>query len=1119
MFLNGLSLWDADYDAAPMEPNPPLHSRIQIPPLSDEKAKGGGYVDELLVQDTEVIAVEDVFDTDMVCLAGETQVADLCGETQLLEEFSCFGDMETQLVDLDDRVASDSEGEEESDATRVLDVDKDGSEGVSVRRGGGRLGDEGRNQCGGGCEDGEKRLMQEESHLVEEPSNAGVHVSVETPVVEESPELKPGYVRMHFTSVRAQSLRASGLAARNKSGSRSLPCSNHSLEQLATTGGSEVDQENDMGRNDDNIKSSRVSSWTVRELFTDNPDSENEGVYHESNDFEGEDLLQFPSCDWAGLSYADSQEPGELSQANALNFVDKFLQDNAEDLDKEGDCRKSSKKNSKSVPSAKGPQALAKKANDISLVTDAGIYEWDDNREDEGGGELFCRKRTDFFGGGNHGSKSLPQARKAKRLRAEELDDNKQISQGKNKKFGVYHSDSKLLVQNSISSEMMESEDEMRHKRNLTNEFNEEFNICSTRGQLDAHHNKTLVPGMLNVGLDTQIAAEAMEALFNGEGIPNCEANDAIHRNSPEGSMGKKTTNISVKKPPPRKRAHLNDAGAASRESQQAKKTRRGDANSIRKQGSKKQNLQHCGTFAPIARRTRQSILVNQLNKSDNPSIGCGEESNYVMEDVAGVQLSFKSSKLGNDQASRVGISKQNQHANVNAVGDGIHFDGLSFPRGRRSQRNLSSKVHGPDNLDDSPVPSPQLEKFGDYVSRRKRSQDARLTTVDNAFKRVTRSSKCGSLVEKNLEGYFAKKNFDEGGSDDAALHCNSSHNDGKMISENVIVEKTVRVPGRLSNPSPSSVRMRDKSPRQKGGCQQSDAACATPINRNNVAVNDVSPVCMGNEYFKQSCKRSLSRPSLLKELRDLSPLEHEPTSASKDSRRKRDMTNVRVLYSRHLDKDIIKQQNKVLGRLEVSVATSMTDATHFIADQFVRTRNMLEAIASGKPVVTHLWLESCGQANCFIDEKDYILRDTKKEKEFGFSMPSSLARACQYPLLKDRKVFITPNTKPGKEIISSLVRAVNGQAVERIGRSALKADQSPDNLLVLSCEEDYEICVPLLEKGAAVYSSELVLNGIVTQRLEFDRHRLFTDKVKKTRSTIWMRKDGNKFQPVSKSK
>lgn len=89
------------------------------------------------------------------------------------------------------------------------------------------------------------------------------------------------------------------------------------------------------------------------------------------------------------------------------------------------------------------------------------------------------------------------------------------------------------------------------------------------------------------------------------------------------------------------------------------------------------------------------------------------------------------------------------------------------------------------------------------------------------------------------------------------------------------------------------------------------------------------------------------------------------------------------------------------MARLGASVASSISDATHFVADEFVRTRNMLEAIALGKPVVTHLWLESCGQASCLIDERNYILRDAKKEKEFGFSLPVSLARACQHPLLK----------------------------------------------------------------------------------------------------------------------
>jgi mediator of DNA damage checkpoint protein 1 len=77
-----------------------------------------------------------------------------------------------------------------------------------------------------------------------------------------------------------------------------------------------------------------------------------------------------------------------------------------------------------------------------------------------------------------------------------------------------------------------------------------------------------------------------------------------------------------------------------------------------------------------------------------------------------------------------------------------------------------------------------------------------------------------------------------------------------------------------------------------------------------------------------------------------------------------------------------------------------MADATHFVADRFCRTNNMLQAITMGKPVVTSMWLENCGQAGCFIDERKYIMRDEKKENEIGFSMLISLASACKHPLL-----------------------------------------------------------------------------------------------------------------------
>ncbi|KAG2330798.1 hypothetical protein Bca52824_001978 [Brassica carinata] len=206
--------------------------------------------------------------------------------------------------------------------------------------------------------------------------------------------------------------------------------------------------------------------------------------------------------------------------------------------------------------------------------------------------------------------------------------------------------------------------------------------------------------------------------------------------------------------------------------------------------------------------------------------------------------------------------------------------------------------------------------------------------------------------------------------------------------------------------------------------------------------------------------------------------------------RRRRNLAHVRVLFSHNLDDETIKQQKKIMGRLGISPAASSAESTHFIAERFCRTRNMLEAIALGKPVVTPLWLESCGQTRCLLDEKNYILKDSKKEKE-GFSMRTSLARAKQHPLLKGLKVCITPNVKPDRGMIAHLVKLTQGQVVE-ISEIIAAADREiPDDLLILSCEEDGDLCLPFIDQGAEIYTAELLLNGIVIQKLEYARHYL----------------------------
>jgi hypothetical protein len=82
-------------------------------------------------------------------------------------------------------------------------------------------------------------------------------------------------------------------------------------------------------------------------------------------------------------------------------------------------------------------------------------------------------------------------------------------------------------------------------------------------------------------------------------------------------------------------------------------------------------------------------------------------------------------------------------------------------------------------------------------------------------------------------------------------------------------------------------------------------------------------------------------------------------------------------------------------------VVSSAAECTHFVADKFVRTGNMLEAMASAKPVVDIGWLQACSEANGFVPEAEFILRDAKKEEELGFSMVFTLHEALRKPLLQ----------------------------------------------------------------------------------------------------------------------
>lgn len=1047
--------------------------------------------------DDETLVMDIGCETELVTLGDETQIENVGGETEVCNH-DCIQDSDTQLLhEIDGEVVDDCE-REDTDLTKVLS-DTEGSTAT------------------------------------QSSSSAGDQTLGNN-------EVQSGPVVWGFTHVRTASLRAFGLAAGRVGPKVSDQCSNLSKNQstaeqlvvpsalccVEVTGDQRltkqncniVDQQHDTV--EDNEKPdmgetrSKCRSKAARKLlFMGVADAvEEEQQVNINYADEAAELPQLQDAsELAGLSYANSQEPGDLSQAHALEVVDKFLEVNVFDFDLgirhvEAGCKRPN-----SLSRTKGTQKLAKKADLQRTVAESRIFDWDDNLEDEGGGEFFCKKKDLLLGAGPGSRKSFAVRRKPRShsLKGKNpLGKSRYVEEnGRNKVLSPVQSGSKFLLRNLSK---VVGPKETGAERVLDDPVDELKNVDACPQQLEVATPGANVPDMLDVGINTQMAAETLELLAHGDNSgAACHTPDQGFQNR-ESITGEKATKSAVSKHGIQKKVcpsssrvilglkctktNLNVSdGLTSPVGVRTRSKTVGKRPDVDTQNvkSKKRKLSSEGISKKIGREMPDKLEPKgQHTRTEGflePKTGdqryLSEKNNHLPEKVYTFSpvawrtrrsscsettgVSCKRKKLEVDHGYEAVKSKEMNYM-LTASADVTKLDGLV------SGEHLEPPVSGRDKGDMTACLSEdKCDLLRNSITTRKRSKRTAKKTVQSGRDLSTGRSAAAKSVVSSWKT--------------------------ELLSS-------------LSPARPAVCAPAEVSP---GDVQKTNMAAFSTPNNSRTPINTASPVLQGNDYYKKSCKKTPTRSYLVKELSNSTPTGPSCANTLQDSRKRRDMSCVRVFFSRHLDEDVAKQQKKILVRLGASLASSILDATHFVTDKFVRTRSMLEAIARGKPVVTDSWLESCGQASCLIDEKNYILRDAKKEKEIGFSMPLILARASQYPLLKDKRVFITPSTKPGVEIISCLIRAVQGQAIEKISRSFLRDDKLPDDLLVLSCDDDYELCLPLMEKGASVYSSELLLNGIVTQKLEYERHRLFADNVKRTRSTIWVKRDGKQFLPVAR--
>ncbi|KAK1390514.1 BRCT domain-containing protein [Heracleum sosnowskyi] len=1046
-------------------------------------------------------------ETQGACLAGETQAVDDLGAEDLCTQL--FDDCDTEVV-----VETDDDGTKQNE---VLSDTEALSDVVSAKR-------------------VDSRTVEEETMLQTGVQKQNGGESKEVQIIE---ECNTGPVLQGFTSLRVAAIRSSGLAARNMPLKRTdnTSCSNtidgqHEAESSVTLNSlGQLDQRHNLEEHDDKIKGSSsenkctVGNSAVRKLLNEDISNEKGLDINFSNTGKEENFP--PVCsserELAGLSYVDSQEPGEASQTIALDFVDKFLKVNDIEFDQEAEIIKSTGGKSKALSGAKGTQSLAKRANHICSAS-GGTFDWDDYQEDEGGGEFFSKKKEAFFKDGRKAHQSFPQPRDLKRRNpnncwaVKENSDKVEQQDISCNVASVFYSNSKLLSQKPKQIDKSVKVAGKSIGENLIKRLDD------ARDEMVETGTKKDNPDLLDVGVDTQLAADAMEALCYGVGLNGHDsnlANQDVEVFVPGTAKGKHRKKLESDKDFVQKRPSRNLRSAVTtRESNQTKMSGPGLTRAS-KQCHKTEDM--CNL--------RCALIDDTMNERELERGVIGENGRCLVSASSGkkaLQKQHAQEQLGTYLPiacrTRQKASNQTQRDTKTSIVLRKGIDNLSAPIAPKRKRSRASfntlarekctelKSIGPGHLGETKVTNQKLSKEEIHGNSK-----IKFTQMKSGIKRKILASGVSDLASRQRQ---SKKGL----VDDTSVEHNPCYRNAIGASEDLDVFKA-QIDEFTAGKSHSAITAAEEANVNPGSrvslkdiCTPKSSAYMTPKHY-GTPINEASPICMDKEYHRQSSRKKLLRSPLKREVNKI--IADGPKSAytSKDLRKRRDITQVHVLFSQHLDGDLIKQQKKVLFRLGASVASSIPDATHFIADEFVRTRNMLEAIAYGKPVVTHFWLERCGQASCLIDERNFILRDAKKEKEIGFSLPDSLARACQHPLLEGCRVLITRNAKPGKDILASLVKSVHGMVIERIGRSAPKDEVIPSDLIVLSCEEDYADCVPFLEKGASVYSSELLLNGIVIQKLEYERHQLFAENVRKVHSTVRLRRDGDEFIPVAKCK
>ncbi|KHN81189.1 PAX-interacting protein 1 [Toxocara canis] len=168
-------------------------------------------------------------------------------------------------------------------------------------------------------------------------------------------------------------------------------------------------------------------------------------------------------------------------------------------------------------------------------------------------------------------------------------------------------------------------------------------------------------------------------------------------------------------------------------------------------------------------------------------------------------------------------------------------------------------------------------------------------------------------------------------------------------------------------------------------------------------------------------------------------------------------------------------------------VTDNVSECTHLVVLNLWRTMKLLEAIALGKNVVGANWITDGYRCRVIPDTLDYFARDEENEKAFGYNLKYSVLRARYRRVFEEVTFYVTPSVEPSYKAICSLITTAGGKLLKDRPQPHLviQCIETDAPLILVGNESDVHLLQYLTDCGMPVFNVEIVLTGILRQKLE----------------------------------